>query len=33
MALFAFVFVALLKPAFFLSDLSFFIADLVIGMG
>lgn len=32
-ALLAFVFEDLLKTAFFLSDLSFFIADLVIGMG
>ena len=32
-AVLAFVLVDLLKTAFFLSDLSFFIADLVIGMG
>lgn len=32
MALFALVLVALLKVAFFLSDLSFFIADLVNGI-
>ena len=31
-AVFVFVLVALLKPAFFLSARSFFIADLVIGM-
>jgi len=32
MADFALVLVALLNPAFFTSDLSFFIADFVIGM-
>lgn len=32
MAVFAFVFVARLTAAFFLSDLSFLIADFVIGM-
>ena len=31
-AVFAFVLVALLNPAFFTSDRSFFIADFVIGM-
>lgn len=32
-AVFVFVLVDLLKTAFFSSDLCFFIADLVIGMG
>lgn len=31
-AVFAFVLVDLLNPAFFASDLNFFIADFVIGM-